>query len=499
MNGDQPERESVESAESGSHIGPATETLADRGSWPTLAVVLSGAFIALLDTTIVNVALSDIGTALGAEETALAWILSGYFLSFGLVLIPAGRLSDRFGHRRLFVAGMTLFTVASLACGLAGSPGLLVFLRVIQGLGAGLFFPVIAALIQLTYTGRARARAFGLLGAVIGISTAIGPLVGGLLVHGLGTQGWRWVFLVNVPIGVIVVPAALRLLPRPAPKYGSEARRADLVGLGLLFVSITALLLPLVEGQHAGWSGWPLVSLGLALLAGGTLWWWERRSEEREGDPILSPALLRRPALAAGALVALVYFAAFTSVFFSLALLWQEGLGHDALETGLILMPFALGNFLGGLGSARFAARLGRTALMVAAVLVGLGLSATLLMLKLGTPDPNGWTLVFPMALAGIGNGLFIAPNTNLVLSAVPPAQAGTASALLSTAQRFGSSIGIAMVSSVLFGTLRVEQSGRAQAYLHSTQLALLVNIALVLLALALVFVLPRKTDAAWS
>ncbi|APU15054.1 MFS transporter [Actinoalloteichus fjordicus] len=417
-------------------------SVAPRG-WTTLSVVLVGAFVALLDTTIVNVALPDIGQALSASEETLAWILSGYFLSFGLILIPAGRLGDRYGHRMMFVVGLSLFTLTSLACGLSSSPAQLVTLRVVQGLGAGLFFPVIAALIQIQFTGLARGKAFGLLSAVIGVSTAIGPLLGGLLVHGFGTSGWRWVFLVNVPIGLIAVPAALRLLPRPQGRPTTGLlRSADLVGLVLLVVTGVALLLPLVEGQQAGWLGWPLGSLAVAVVAAGVLWWWERRVERGDGTPILPPALLNRPAFAAGTLVSLTYFAAFTSVFFTLSILWQEGLGHEALSTGLILMPFAVGTLL------------------------------------------------------GIGNGLFIAPNTGLVLSSVDPRQAGTASALLSTAQRLGSAVGVALVSSVLFGTLRIGELDRASAFLHSAQLALCVNIVLVLVSLGLVFMLPRRTAA---
>ncbi|APU21122.1 MFS transporter [Actinoalloteichus sp. GBA129-24] len=471
-------------------------SVAPRG-WTTLSVVLVGAFVALLDTTIVNVALPDIGQALSASEETLAWILSGYFLSFGLILIPAGRLGDRYGHRMMFVVGLSLFTLTSLACGLSSSPAQLVTLRVVQGLGAGLFFPVIAALIQIQFTGLARGKAFGLLSAVIGVSTAIGPLLGGLLVHGFGTSGWRWVFLVNVPIGLIAVPAALRLLPRPQGRPTTGLlRSADLVGLVLLVVTGVALLLPLVEGQQTGWVGWPLGSLAVAVVAAGVLWWWERRVERGDGTPILPPALLGRPAFAAGTLVSLTYFAAFTSVFFTLSILWQEGLGHEALSTGLILMPFAVGTLLGATVSAPVAARLGRTVLILAAGVVAVGLGVTLLMLHLGAPDPDGWALVAPLGVAGIGNGLFIAPNTGLVLSSVDPRQAGTASALLSTAQRLGSAVGVALVSSVLFGTLRIGELDRASAFLHSAQLALCVNIVLVLVSLGLVFMLPRRTAA---
>lgn len=246
----------AEVASSGEAISPL--------AWRTLAVVLVGLFMGLLDTTIVNVALPSIGVGLRASSSQLAWVVSGYAMAFGLMLIPAGRLGDAFGHRRMYAIGLSVFALASLVCGLTQNPTELVAARVVQGIAAGSFYPTIAAFIQSLFAVPQRKRAFGVLGAVIGVSTAVGPLLGGFIIELAGvTKGWRWVFLVNVPIGLVAVPLALRLLPdNPDDQCDRQHGRFDLVGLLLFWLAgWLALLLPLVEGQDLGWPLWTWLSL----------------------------------------------------------------------------------------------------------------------------------------------------------------------------------------------------------------------------------------------
>jgi MFS family permease len=195
---------------------PAGPPELDPRRWLSLGVLLIGLFMSLLDTTIVNVALPTIRSSLHANEATQAWIVSGYALAFGIALIPAGRVGDRFGHKRIFVTGLVIFTLSSLACGLSHNSAELVIARVIQGLGGGIFFPAVSSLIQIMIPLRERGRAFGLLGATIGLATALGPLAGGLLIEAFGnTDGWRSIFFVNLPVGVIAVAAALAVLPAP--------------------------------------------------------------------------------------------------------------------------------------------------------------------------------------------------------------------------------------------------------------------------------------------
>jgi EmrB/QacA subfamily drug resistance transporter len=464
--------------------------------WRAVAIVLVGAFMALLDTTIVNVALPSIRTGLHASSAGLEWIVSGYALSYGLVLVPAGRVGDRIGHKRQFIAGLALFTLASVACGLSRTPGQIIAARVVQGVGAGVFYPAISATIQLAFTGPQRSKAFGMLGAVIGVSTALGPVLGGLIIQAAGAaDGWRWVFGVNLFIGAIALPLAAWLLPLPAARVW---RGIDPVGLALLAAGLLLLLIPLIEGQPNGWPAWTYASIGASVVVLAVLAAWEVRTDRRGGDALLKPGLLARSSFSAGAVFAIVFFAGFTSVFFTLSILWQVGLGRSALASGLAVTPFALGSLVGAANSHRLSARLGRMVLVIGCVLVGAGLAGAATLLYLTAPHPSAWELAGPLLAAGIGSGIVIAPNQDFVMAYVPRQEAGTASGTLGTAQRIGSAIGIAVIGTVLFGTLTVRPGpdALAHAYSHSAQVAMLVSVAFVLVALVLVVALPRQVPA---
>lgn len=487
-------RPGAPAAEAGAE--PVPDAPADGHGWRAVAVVMVGAFMALLDTTIVNVALPTIRTSLHASPASLEWIVSGYALAYGLVLVPAGRIGDLIGHKRQFIAGLALFTLASVACGVSRGSGEIIAARVVQGVGAGVFYPAISATIQLAFTGRQRSKAFATLGAVIGVSTALGPVLGGLIIQAAGaTEGWRWVFLVNLFIGVIALPVAAWLLPRPT----AHARRGiDPAGLGLLTAGLLLLLIPLIEGQPDGWPAWTFVSLGASVPVLILLAAWEVRTERRGGDALLKPALLASSSFSAGAAFATVFFAGFTSVFFTLSILWQVGLGHTALTSGLVVMPFALGSLAGAANSARLSARLGRMVLVIGCLLVGAGLAGTAAVLYLTAPHPGGWELAGPLLAAGLGSGMTIAPNQDFVMAYVPRREAGTAAGTLTTAQRIGSAIGIAVIGTVLFGTVTVRPGpdALARAFSHSAQLAMLASVAFVVIALFLVIALPRQVPS---
>ena len=461
--------------------------------WRPVAVVLVGAFMALLDTTIVTVALPTIRTGLYASPATLEWVVSAYALAYGFTLIPAGRAGDRFGHKPLFLTGLTIFTLASAACGLSQNQGEIVAARAIQGIGAGIFYPAIAAIIQLSFTGSQRSKAFSALGATIGVSIALGPLLGGLIIAGAGAHdGWRWVFLVNLFIGAVALPMAARQLPRARSRI---RRQFDPAGLCLLSAGLLLLLIPLVEGEQVGWPAWCYASFGGCVVAFALLAWWEVRAERRGEDPLLKPSLLAQPSFSAGAIFAVVYFAGFTSVFFTISILWQEGLARNALMTGLVAVPFSFGSLASAATSDKLSARMGRMVLVTGCAMAGIGLALAALVVHLTAPVPDGWYLVGPLLLAGLGNGMVIAPNQDFVLARVPTQDAGTASGILSTAQRLGSAIGIAVIGTVLFGTLHVRPGPNAvaSAFSHSSQLALLANVAFVLVALLLVIALPRQ------
>lgn len=427
----------------------------DRARSAALTVCLIGGFMTLLDVSIVNVALPSIKTGLGATAGDLQWVLSGYALAFGLLLVPAGRLGDAHGRRMMFMLGLAVFTATSALAGMATGPLWLVLARFAQGLAGGMLSPQTVGLIQQLYRGASRGRAFGLLGAVIGISTAIGPLLGGLLILAGGpTDGWRWVFYVNVPIGLLTLPAARRFLPgrderADAAKDGPAPRGLDPVGIGLLGCAVILLLIPLVEAQE--WSGaekWLLIPAGLVLLTAFVFW------ERRQADPAVDLALFTRQSFSLGTALALCYFAGFTALFFIFTLFLQNGLGRSALIAGLAITPFAAGSAVSAAIGGRLVARTGRRLVAGGIVAVLIGLGAALLAAHLVDDPDVAWATAGPLLVAGLGSGLVIAPNQTITLSEVPVREASTAGGVLQTAQRIGSAIGIAIVGVVFFGEI---------------------------------------------
>lgn len=501
-----------------------------KRAWQALGVLLIGMFMSLLDATIVNVALPTIRTSLSANEATLSWIISGYALAFGLVLIPAGRLGDRFGHKWIFVTGLALFTVASLACGLAQDSTQLVVARVIQGLAGGIYLPAVTAFIQLLFTGKTRGTAFAVMGAVIGVSSALGPIIGGLLIQAFGEkEGWRYVFDVNVPIGIVALVAAVILLPTGAASTKASGG-VDWIGLVLLAGGLVAILVPLIEGQTLGWPLWTyvLIAGGVVLIVLFALWeiWYTKRGQ----SPLVPPHLYSHAAFTGGTILALVYFAAFTSIFFSISILWQSGLGHTALESGFVSIPFAVGSILGASQSSRLAPILGRRVLVIGVGMLTVGLTAVwLVLLLIPAADLTSWALLGPLLTAGIGSGLFIAPNAQFIVATVDPQEAGAASGVVGTMQRLGSAVGIAVIGSVFFGALtiakptatqiadaarkhgaegaqavkaaitEIAQNNVAVGFTHSAATAIAVSAAFALVAFFLVFTLPKRVSSGWE
>jgi EmrB/QacA subfamily drug resistance transporter len=459
----------------------------DRRRWHALAVGLVAAFMTLLDVSIVNVAVPSIGAALRAGPGDLQWILSGYALTFGLVLVPAGRYGDARGRRTVFLAGLALFTLTSAAAGLANSPGWLIAARLIQGAAAGVINPQVVGMIQQLFRGPERGRPFGLLGATIGVSTAVGPLLGGALIHlGGPATGWRWVFYVNVPVGLAAIAFAWRWIPagQPGRTGAPDSDRAgrqglDPIGVLLLGVGIVALLVPLVQARQ--WPGpgkWLLLPAGLAVLAGFV--GWELRYR-RHREPLFDLGLFRRRSYALGSLVALLYFAGFTATFFTFTLFLQNGLGYSALQAGLGITPFALGSAVTATLGGRLVNRYGRPLVATGLSIVLVGLAATVLALHFVPGRGAALATAAPLLLAGLGSGLVITPNQNLTLAEVPVARAGSAAGMLQTGQRIGSAIGIAVVGSLFFAVLADTGNGWSRAFRD----ALLLLMGFIALALA--------------
>ncbi len=470
-----------------------------RRAWQALIVLLLGMFMALLDTTIVNVALPTIETSLDASEATLSWIISGYALAFGLALIPAGKVGDRIGHKWVFCFGLALFTIGSFACGLAQNDQQLVIARIVQGLAGGIFVPAVTAFIQLLFPGSVRGKAFAIMGAVIGVSTAVGPIVGGLIIELFGDEnGWRGVFWVNLPIGLVGVIAAVFLLPSRAETDARPQSGFDGVGLLLITAGLVALLVPLIEGQDQGWPAWTYFTLAAGALFIALFGVWEVSYTRRGNNPLVPPKLFAQPAFTGGTILALVYFASFTSIFFTLSLLWQSGLGNSALSSGALLLPFAIGSIIASSQSNKLTQRLGRTVLLLGTTFVAGSLIWVWLLLANTAPeDLTNWKLLVPLLIGGLGNGAFIAPNAQFIVATVDSQDAGAGSGVIATMQRIGSAVGIAVIGSVLFGSLNITGPDTVESeFMHAASMAMSVSAAFGVLALLLVFALPKRVDA---
>ena len=472
-------------------------TPAPRSSWLALAVLLAGFFMALVDATIVNVALPSIRTSLNASESTLSWIISGYALTFGLALIPSGRIGDRIGHKWVYIVGVVLFTAASAYCGIAANDFDIIIGRVLQGLAGGIFVPAVGSFIQLLFNGKERGKAFAIMGSVIGLSSAVGQLAGGLLIQAFGeAEGWRWVFFVNLPIGILTAIFAIRLLPA-GDAHADRTNRMDWLGVTLLSASLVAVLIPLIQGQQDGWHAWTWWTMaagigGLAIFAG-----WQVLFTKRGGSALVPPRLFHHASFTFGVILALVYFAAFTSIFFTLSILWQGGLGHTALESGLLTIPFAIGTAVISSQSTKWAAKIGRSVLVIGAAMVALGLGITwYLLANVSVADLNSWMLLPGLLLAGAGNGFFLAPNVQFIVATVDNSEAGAASGVVQTMQRVGTAIGVAIIGSILFAALTPEKMVPGligQAFKDGASAAMLTSALMALAAFFLVFTLPKR------
>lgn len=448
--------------------------------WHALVVCLVAGAMCLLDVSIVNVALPSIRSGLGADDSDVQWVVAGYSLAFGMALVPAGRLGDARSRRTVFLAGVALFTLASAACGASQSALWISVARVVQGAGGGLITPQVSGFIQNMFKGAERGRAFGLFGVSIGVSTAIGPLLGGLLVQLGGSDfGWRLVFYVNLPVGLLLIVLASRWLPAAA-----EGRKASLdpVGVALFATAMLLVLLPVVEGGQGkplSERPWWLVGVAVAVLAGFTVWEiiWTRRGRET----LVDLELRKVPSYLYGVGLGTFYFAGFTSIFLILTLYLQNGLHYSALEAGSTQMPFAVGSAVSAFVAGRVVERFGR-ALVIAGLVT---IVVALVVIDLVVPHIQGAAglkLAPLLFLAGAGGGLVISPNITLSLEEVDPARAGAGGGLLQTAQRVGSAIGVAVVLAQFFDRVAATRGDFADAL----SVALHTTIGLVVVALAL-------------
>ncbi len=426
------------------------EPLATR--WRMLPVLLCGAFMGLLDRFIVTVAAPSLQHDIGASDAILELVVAGYAFSYASGLITGGRLGDLFGFRRLFIAGMAGFSVASLLCGLATNPVELVVFRLLQGFAAAAMVPQVLGLITATFPVAERARAMSWYGVTIGLGSVSGQLLGGVLLDAnLFGLSWRSIFLINVPVGAVAMVAALRLLPARA---GNADPRLDPVGALGISASLALALVPLALGRGQGWPVWTWACLLCAVPAMIATVGWERAVGRRGGQPVLELSLFGNRSFVAGLLCNVAMMAFFGSLLLVITIVLQSGLGLSALGAGLVFLP--LGAVLGvtSLVARRLLARHGPVVITVGAAITTLALAALLLLAQLRGPNLTVAELLPVMALIGLGQGLAYPSLVGATLLGIAPHQAGAASGVLTTAQQFASAAGVALLEVVFFAVL---------------------------------------------
>lgn len=431
--------------------GVLPEVPLDPRRWVALACVMTAMFMVLLDVSIVNVGIPAIRNNLHANNADIQFVVAGYALAYAVLLITGGRLGDIFGRKRLFLIGMAGFTAASALCGLAQTALILDLSRVVQGLFAALMYPQVLSMIQVGFPPHERAKVFGILGAVIGMATITGPLVGGLIIRDDLTGGsWRWTFLVNVPIGIAAFIAAFRVVRE---SKAPNAKRLDIPGVVIATVGLLLLVYPLVEGQVAGWPLWTFISMGLSpfVLAGFVLY---ERSLPKTSFPLVELDMFRIPSFRTGVAISAAFIAGIPSFFFVFSLFLQVGLGFSALHAGLTTVPWSIGTAVASVMSTRLAPKLGGFIIGIGSVIGVVGIIGIIVTLYAQGTNVTSWTLIPSFLVAGLGLGTVLAPLLNVILSGVPPRDAGSASGVLTTFQQLGGAIGVAVVGVVFFGLL---------------------------------------------
>lgn len=420
-----------------------------RNRTAAIGVLAFAMFIDLMDVTIVNVTLPVIQRDLGASAENLTWIVGGYALAFAALLVTGARLGDIYGRRRVFILGVLAFTVASLGAATAATGDLLVAARLAQGAAAALMVPQLLSNIQALFRPSERAPLFGLVGVLAGLAAVVGPLLGGWLVtsDAFG-MGWRSVFVINVPIGVLIALLAWLVVPETRSEHADSL---DLIGVVLLSLGVGGLVYALVEGRQLGWPGWLVCLLCLVPVVLGLFVVQQRRRERRDEAPLLPMRLFADRGYSAGLVTQMCCSAAMVGLFLVLAVYVQTGLQFTPWQSGLTLLPYSVGSFIGTSLSVPLGGKLGKILTVTGALLMAAGSWwTTLIAANQGTQLQ--WTsFAAPLVVAGAGLGLIVVPLVDIALATVPLRDAGAASGALSTIQQIGSALGVAVIGLVFF------------------------------------------------
>ncbi|MEU6348160.1 MFS transporter [Streptomyces sp. NPDC047072] len=475
----------------------STETLpapGDRRRWFALAIVMTAAFMDLVDVTIVNIAIPSIRAEAGASVSQIQWITAGYALAFAAGLITGGRLGDIHGRKRLFLVGIGGFTLASALCGFAANPEMLVAARILQGAMAALMVPQVLSIVHATFPAHERGKVFGLFGAIVGLGAVSGPLLGALLTEwNLFGLEWRPIFLINLPVGIAGLILGNRFI---SESKAPRALKLDLVGVALVVVGLLMLLYPLTRGEELDWPLWGYVSMAGAPVVFAALVAYEKRKAARDGSPLVELSLFKVKSFAAGIAVQTVFGIGLGIFFLVWTLYMQTGLGWSPLRAGLTGVPFSLAvSTAAGLSVQQLVPRFGRKVLQAGALLMAAGVLLYLWEAEHYGMGISSWQMALPLVVMGVGMGLIVAPLTDAVLSEVPREHAGSASGLINTVQQMGNALGLGLVSVVFFGTLpdRLTPAQIGPSFVNAFQHALGYVAAIMAAIFLLMFALPGR------
>ncbi|MEW1628874.1 MFS transporter [Streptomyces sp. NPDC089173] len=469
----------------------------DRRRWFALAIVMTAAFMDLVDVTIVNIAIPSISQDMEASVSAIQWITAGYALAFAAGLITGGRLGDIYGRKRLFLIGIAGFTVASALCGLAPNSDILVAARILQGATAALMVPQVLSIVHATFPAHERGKVFGLFGAVVGLGAVSGPLLGALLTEwDLFGLGWRPIFLINLPVGIAgLILGAKFITESKAPR----AMRLDLTGVGLVTLAMLMLIYPLTRGHELDWPLWGHFSMAGSLFVFALLVRHQRQKAVIDGSPLIELSLFRIKSFAAGIAVQLTFGVGLGIFFLVWTLYMQLGLGWSVLRAGTTGIPFSVAvSVAAGISVQKLVPRFGRKVLQAGALLMAAGLLTYLWEAEHYGLAITSWQMAVPLVVMGVGMGLIVAPLTDAILSEVPKEHAGSASGLINTVQQMGTALGLGLVSVVFFGAIgdRLAPQEVGPAFVSAFQQSLWWVAGVLAVIFLLMFALPSRPKA---
>lgn len=459
----------------------------DPRRWLALPVLLTGAFLPILDFNVVNVALPAIRDNLGATASEVQFVISAYAATYAVFLITGGRLGDLFGRRRMFLTGVAGFTVASVLCGVAWSPGMLVAGRILQGLTATVMAPQVLASIRVLFPAAEQGRALGLYGATFGLANICGQVLGGVLVsaHPFGLA-WQAIFLINIPIGLAAFAGGLLFL---TDSRAEHAQRLDIGGVILLSLTLGLLVYPLIEGRESGWPIWIFAMLLASPLLLVAFVRFEARLAARGGDPLVALHPLRNSDFVIGLVIALAYYM-LSSFYLTFAVYLQSGLHQTPLAAGLATLPFAIGFFVSSLISSYVMQLLGARTLAFGFALQVIGFGTVMLSVGGVLPD----SLKFGLICGGLGYGTVMPAVIKAVIGSIDPRHAGLASGMMISTFQIGAALGVAIIGGVFYSLLGPHPA--ADDYAHAFTIALGCNVALLALGSWLSLWLPREPAA---